>query len=219
MPRWLEVVCGGAQQQEYNAVFSLQIGAIFMTLLVIGLIVFIGIHSITMSPALRQTLVNRLDLKGYKLLFSAAAALGLVLIIIGKAKAGFVHVYTPPSWGRHPAMLLMLFAFILLPAAHMPGNIKRFTRHPMLWGVVLWSVAHLLANGDKASLILFGSLGLYSLVDMVSANRRGASLQTQRLPLRKDMMVVGAGLVVYFIFLVLHPYLFGPVLIPGLYFG
>lgn len=190
-----------------------------MTLLVIGLIVFIGIHSLPMFPALRQALLNRLELKGYKLLFSAIAALGLVLIIIGKAKADFVHVYVPPSWGRHPAMLLMLFAFILLPAAHMPGNIKRFTRHPMLWGVVLWSVAHLLTNGDQASLILFGSLGLYSLVDMVSANRRGAQLQTERLPLRKDAMVVVAGLVTYFIFLVLHPYLFGPVLIPALYFG
>lgn len=194
-------------------------GALFMTLLVIGLIVFIGIHSLPMFSGLRQALVSRLELKGYKLLFSGVAALGLILIIIGKAKADFVHVYTPPSWGRHPAMLLMLFAFILLPAAHMPGNIKRFTRHPMLWGVVLWAVAHLLANGDQASLILFGSLAVYSLVDMVSANRRGAKLQSERLPLRKDMMVVVAGLVAYFIFLVLHPYLFGPVLIPALYFG
>lgn len=190
-----------------------------MTLLAIGLIVFIGIHSLPMFPVLRQTLVARFQLKGYKLLFTAVAVLGLVLIIIGKAKANFVHVYMPPSWGRHPAMLLMLFAFILLPAAHMPGNIKRFTRHPMLWGVVLWSVAHLLANGDQASLLLFGGLGLYSLVDMVSANRRGARLQAERVPARKDAMVVMAGVLSYFIFLVLHPYLFGPVLIPALYFG
>lgn len=190
-----------------------------MTLLVIGLILFIGIHSLPMFPSLRQAAVTRLELKGYKLLYAGIAALGLVLIVIGKWKADFVHVYTPPSWGRHPAMLLMLFAFILLPAAHMPGNIKRFTRHPMLWGIVLWSVAHLLANGDQASLILFGSLGAYALVDMISANRRGVTLQSERLPLRKDLMVLAAGLVTYFIFLVLHPYLFGPVLIPGLYFG
>lgn len=190
-----------------------------MTLLVIGLILFIGIHSLPMFPLLRQAALIRLEPKGYRLLYAGIAALGLVLIVIGKWKAEFVHVYTPPSWGRHPAMLLMLFAFILLPAAHMPGNIKRVTRHPMLWGVVLWSVAHLLANGDKASIILFGSLGIYSLVDMISANRRGATLQSVRLPVRKDLMVVVAGLVTYFIFLVLHPYLFGPVLIPALYFG
>ncbi|MCW8195613.1 NnrU family protein [Proteobacteria bacterium 005FR1] len=180
-----------------------------MNLLVIGLIIFIGTHAIPTFTGLRSSLATRLGEKRYKGLFSLVALVGLVLIIIGKARAEFVFVYDPPSWGRHLTMLLVLIAFILLPAAHMPTNIKRFTRHPMLWGVTLWGVGHLLANGDLASVILFGSFALYSPLAMLSANHRGAKLQEQRVPLRKDLMVVVAGFVVYAVFLFAHPYLFG----------
>jgi uncharacterized membrane protein len=180
-----------------------------MTLLVIGLILFIGAHAIPTFTGLRSNLVSRLGEKRYKATFALLALAGLVLAAIGKGRADFVFLYDPPAWGRHATMTLVLIAFILLPAAHMPNNIRRFTRHPMLWGVTLWGLGHLLANGDMASVILFGSLAVYSLLAMVSLNRRGASLHQERVPLRKDAMVVVAGLIVYVIFVFLHPYLFG----------
>lgn len=180
-----------------------------MILLIIGLILFIGAHAAPTFAGLRSSLVSSLGAKGYKGLFSLLALTGLVLVAIGKGRADFVALYDPPAWGRHATMMLVLIAFILLPAAHMPTNLKRFTRHPMLWGVTLWGLGHLLANGDLASVVLFGSLAVYSLLAMLSLNRRGAKLQEERVPLRKDVVVVVAGLSVYVLFVFLHPYLFG----------
>ena len=180
-----------------------------MTLLVAGLAVFIGIHLLPGVPPLREALVARLGANAYRGLFSLIALAGLVLIVIGKGRAEFEPLYQPPAWGRLAPAILMLPALILLPAANMPGNIKRFTRHPMLWAVVLWSAGHLLANGDKASVLLFGSLGAYALVDMVSANLRGAEKSTARYPVRKDLMVVAAGVIAYGVLVAAHPWLFG----------
>lgn len=180
-----------------------------MALLLAGLVIFFSIHFLPSFAGLRKNLVARFGLKTYKLGFTAVALLGLVLIIVGKANAPFEHVYTPPSWGRHVTMLCVLIAFILLPAANMPTNIKRFTRHPMLWGVSIWGVGHLLANGDLASILLFGGFVVFSIIEMISANVRGAQLQSHKVPLKKDVIVVVAGLVVYVGFLFLHPYLFG----------
>ncbi len=180
-----------------------------MTLLIVGLIVFIGIHLVPAIPSLKNSIVSALSLKAYKSLFAIVSLIGLVLIIVGKMKAEFVSVYTPMNGAKHIAMTLMLIAFILLPAAHMKGNIKRFTRHPMLWGIVCWSAAHLLANGDLASVIMFGSLGLYSIIAMIAANARGTQKQTEKLPVKKDLIVFAAGFTTYVLVLILHPYLFG----------
>ncbi len=180
-----------------------------MTLLIIGLIIFISIHFVPAIPSLKNSLVHRLSPNGYKGIFSAIALIGLTLIVIGKMNADFINAYTPINGAKHIAMTLMLIAFILLPAAHMKGNIKRFTRHPMLWGVVCWSIAHLLANGDLASVIMFGSLGVYSLIAMLTANARGAQKQIEKLPLKKDFIVFAAGFTTYVAIMFLHPYLFG----------
>lgn len=180
-----------------------------MALLVAGLVLFIGIHLVPSVPALRAGLVARFGENPYKGIYSVIALAGLVLIIIGKGAAEFEPLYAPPLWGRHVAMILMPVSLILFPAANMPTNIKRFTRHPMLWGLTLWSVAHLLANGDLASVLLFGGLGAFGLFAMWSANRRGAQKSTTVLPIAKDVMVVVAGLVAWAVLLFLHPYLFG----------
>lgn len=180
-----------------------------MFLLVFGVLIFVGIHLVPTFSSLRQSLVDRLGSGGYRGMFAAAAFLGLVLMIVGKATADFVPLWEPPVWGRQVAPVLMLFAFILLAAAFMPSNVKRATRHPMLWGVTLWSLAHLLANGDLASLVLFGGLGVFSLFGMWSANMRGATKSKTKYPLMKDIIVAVVGLVVYGVFVVLHPYLFG----------
>lgn len=185
-----------------------------MTLLVVGMILFIGIHLLPWFPALKKTAVTKLGRNPYRGVFALTAALGLVLVVIGWGQAPREFVYAPPSWGRHLTYLLLLLAFILLPAAHMKGNIKRFTRHPMLWGAVLWSAGHLLVRGDLKSLVLFGGFALYSLLAMASANSRGAKKQEARYPFKRDLIVVAAGVVAYIAFIFLHPYLIGVAVIP-----
>lgn len=147
--------------------------------------------------------------RGYQALFAALSVVGLVLMVLGYRAVQFNPVYTPPAWGSTAAVMLMLPAAILVVAAYAPGNVRRYTRHPMLWGVALWSLAHLLANGDFASLLLFGSFGVYALLDMASANLRGVRKSTQQFPWSRDAFAVIIGLVVYSGLLRLHPILFG----------
>lgn len=176
-----------------------------MQLLVIGLVIFIGIHLIPSLTNFRQTLIHRLGEKTYKVIFAVIAFTGLVLIIIGKGEASFSLVWSPPPWGRQATYLIMPFAFILLTAAYLPTNIKRFTRHPMLWAVTLWSVSHLLSNGDLASILLFVSIGLFALFDMISANMRGAKLTDEKVSIYRDLTVILIGIVTYVLVLLVHP--------------
>jgi uncharacterized membrane protein len=180
-----------------------------MALLITGLIIFFGVHLVPWAPALRGALVARLGERGYKGAFALIALAGFVLIIVGKGRAEFVPLYEPPAWGGQVALPLVLLAFVVLPGAYMRANIKRYTRHPMLWGVTLWALAHLLANGDRVSVVLFGTFLVYSLADMVSANLRGARLSTARYPWTQDLKVAVVGVIAYALFVTLHPYLFG----------
>lgn len=187
-----------------------------MGVLILGLAVLIGIHLVPAAPSLRQWLVERLGEGTYKVIFALFALTGLGLIIVGMGQAPYVPVWQPPPWGNGLAVMLLVPAFILLVAAYLPGNVHRITPHPMLWGVVLWSVGHLFANGDAASILLFGALGLYSLFAIWSANRRGAAKATGRLRLERDIAVVAVGLLLYFSFAFLHPIFFGVPAVQGL---
>jgi hypothetical protein len=113
--------------------------------------------------------------------------------------------------GRSPHPL----ALTLLVAAFMPTNLKRVTRHSMLWGVTIWAAVHLLANGDVAALILFGSFGAFSLFDVWSANRRGAELSSKIVPYWRDVLVIVVGVIVYVGFLHSHERLFGVPVVLG----
>lgn len=184
-----------------------------MPWLVLGVAIFFGVHLLPSAPWLRKTVRDRLGPNPYRGLYSVAALIGLVLIVVGMSRAAFIPIWNPPPWGRTVAIYAMPLALILFIGAYMPSNLKRFTRHPMLWGVTLWAGLHLLANGDLAALLLFGSFGLYSLFDMWSANRRGAALSKTVYPLWRDAALVAAGLVVYVVLLYAHGWLFGPALV------
>lgn len=187
-----------------------------MNWLILGLAVLIGVHLIPSAPPLRRGLVQRLGEPAYTGLFSLFALSGLVLIILGMSQAPFIPLWEPPLWGAGVTPLFMLPALILLAGAYLPGNIHRFTPHPMSWGVVLWAIGHLLANGDVASVQLFGSLGLFSLFAIWSGNRRGAAKATRTMTTDRDLIVVGVGLVLYIALVFLHPTLFGVAAISGL---
>ena len=142
-------------------------------------------------------------------IYVASSVIGMLALIGGKAIAGYVEVWVPPIWGGRLAALLMLMACMLFPAMAFPSNIKRVTRHPMLWGVACWSGAHCLANGDLASIILFGGFGVFALYEMWSLNARGAQKSDAVSPIRNDVCVIIAGLALYGALIGLHPYLFG----------
>lgn len=180
-----------------------------MYVLLSGIMIFFGMHLVPSFVSVRRQLMDSLGEKSYLILYSVVSLLGLILIIYGKSQAAFQPVWNPPVWSRHIVQVSMLPAFMLFATGDMKSNIKRYTRHPMLWGVTLWSGAHLSANGDLASILLFGSFGIFSLFAILSANLRGAQKQTERYPVKKDVIATVAGLVAYGVIILLHPYLFG----------
>jgi len=182
-------------------------------ILLLGTVVFIGVHLVPAFGSLRDRLVDQLSRKGYMVLFVVLSWLGIGLMVWGKIKAPHTDIWFPPSWGRDVAMVIMFPSVLLLTAFKLPTNIKRFTPHPMMWGFVLWSFAHLLANGDLASIILFGSIGIYSVIAIISANQRGAQPSNTIVPASREMIALVFGALVYVALLYLHPYLFGPKLI------
>lgn len=147
-----------------------------MTLLLIGLIVFLGAHSTRIfAEGWRGSMVAKLGANGWKGLYSLVSIAGLALIVIGygAARADPVWLWSPPVWTRHAASLLTLGAFILLVAAYVPSNrIKAAVGHPMVAGVKLWAFAHLLSNGTLADVLLFGSFLAWAIADFIAARRR-----------------------------------------------
>ena len=182
-----------------------------MNLLILGIVLFFGMHLSNTIPPLKKLITGLVGAKGYKPVFAIVSLIGLVLMIMGYADKPMLQIpeWVAPTWARHAMMLAMLIAIILQPAAHMPGNIKRFTRHPMLWGIVIWSGMHLWLNGDHASILLFGSFLVYSLWAMLSANMRGAKKQTKKLPIKKDIVVIMAGTTAYILIVMSHKWIAG----------
>lgn len=183
-----------------------------MALLIVGLIVFLGVHLLPTLPDVRERLLARFGERGYKGLFDAGSIIGFVLLVWGYSRAPFIPVWDPPVWTRHLAIVLMIPAFILIVAAYRPGRIKQTLKHPFLVGVKLWALAHLLANGDVASIILFVSILAYAVFDRITVKRRGNTGLPNLGPpsARNDVIAIGAGLAVYVAFLFwLHPLLIG----------
>jgi uncharacterized membrane protein len=180
-----------------------------MTVLISGLLVFALVHLLPSVPRWREALIARLGLGPYKGLFTLVSLAGLALIVAGKMQAPLVPLWEPAASGYEAPRWAMPLSFVLLAGAYLPGNLRRMTRHPMLWGVMLWAVSHLFANGDLASVLIFAAFGGYSLLAMWSQSRRGARLQTRARPPAWDVLVVAVGLAAYAAFGLAHPYVVG----------
>ena len=185
-----------------------------MGILVLGLIIFLGIHSLSIvNEPLRNRLLQSMGEGAFKGVYSLIALLGLVLIVwgYGAARLDPVLIYSPPAWLRHLAMLLLVPVFPLLFAAYFPGRISRALKHPMLVAVKLWAVAHLLANGMAHDVLLFGAFLAWAVVDRISLKRRTARA-TPTLPATSfnDLIAVVGGLAVYVLFVLwAHQWLIG----------
>ena len=147
-----------------------------MTLLILGLLLFLGVHSISMlAPGWRTRQIARFGDMGWKGLYSLASIVGLIVLMIGfrDARLAPVLLYVPPLALRHLNALFTLVAFVLFVAAYVPRNhFKARLGHPMLAGVKVWAFGHLLATGMLHDVLLFGAFLLWAIVDFASARRR-----------------------------------------------
>jgi uncharacterized membrane protein len=174
-----------------------------MVYLVLGLVLFLGMHSISIvAPAWRDRIAGRLG-NAWRGLYSLVTIAGLVVIIWGYGIARHIPVmlYTPPAWTRYVTAVLMLPVFPLFLAAYFPGRIKAALKHPMLLSVMLWALAHLIATGMLANVVLFGGFLAWAVVDRISFRWRTQRPNPAAPPSRSnDGIAIVAGLVLYFVF-------------------
>jgi len=170
--------------------------------MILGLVLFFGVHTLTTQREVRARVIAFSGGGGYKIGYSLVSALGLVLIVWGFAHyraTGMWEIWTPPTALKHLAVALMLPAVILVVASYIRGRIYTRLKHPMLTGIKLWAAAHLLANGDLGSIILFGSFLGWAVFDRISLKHRTDS-GAPPIPVGgpgNDLIAVAVGIVAY----------------------
>lgn len=182
-----------------------------MTLLVLGMALFLAVHLISLSPA-RAPIVAKLGEKPYKGAFSLVSLLGLALMIWGFRQSvsgpGAFPVYDPPYELRKLTHVLVFLAMVLLASAHMKGHIRKIVKHPMSLGIALWALGHIIANDKASELILFGGFLALAVLDMIVSTVRG-KLPGYQPHFKYDIFAIVGGVVVYAIVLFAHQWLFG----------
>jgi uncharacterized membrane protein len=146
-----------------------------LAIMIVGLAVFFGAHTLTTMRPQRAALVARVGEVPYRVAYSVVSLVAIVLIGYGFARyraAGMIDIWDPPRWLRHVNNLLLWPAFVCIAAAYIPGDIKRVLKHPLLVGIKLWALGHLLTNGDLGSMILFGSFLAWAVYDRITLKRR-----------------------------------------------
>ena len=181
-----------------------------MTLLICGLLLWALVLYPALAAAHRDNQIARLGRNGYRGLFAIFIVLALTMIVMGWKSTTPVIVYTPPLAGSPAVALLILVAFVLFIAAQARTNIKRRIRHPQLGGLVLWAAAHLLANGDSRSIVLFVGLAAWAVLEIIAINRRDGAWQPPGpVASRYDWLVVVIAAAAFAVVLYFHQRLFG----------
>lgn len=187
-----------------------------MTVLVLGLLLFLGGHSVRIvADGWRSAQIARFGELRWKAGYALVALLGFTLLVwgYGLSRDAPTVLWDPPAWTAHLTSLLTLPAFVLLAAAYVPGNrMKAAVGHPMVAGVALWALAHLLSNGRAGDALLFGAFLAWALVDFRAARRRDR-LAGVRYPVAsplRDLVAVGVGIAAWALFAAwLHGWLIG----------
>ena len=187
-------------------------------LLILGLLLFFATHSIALFGQ-REAVIAKLGSMGtYKIVVSILSLLAIILIAKGYESREIVQIWYPPVFLKHITFLLMLFAFVLLPATYLPSHIKTWVKHPMLTAVKAWSLGHLLVRGDLLAMIMFATFLAWAVVQRIVLKKRGdAGVSAAPKGWRNDAIVVVSGLALYIIFVLwLHPLLIGVALVPAM---
>ena len=186
-----------------------------LLVMILGLILFFGVHTLTIQRKLRAQAIAAVGEGGYKIGYSLASVAGLALIIWGFAKyraTGWIDVWSPPTALKHITVALMLPAVIMVVASYIRGRIYTTLKHPMLAGIKLWAAAHLLANGDLGSIILFGSFLAWAVYDRISLKHR-TDAGGPPIPVGgpgNDLIAIAVGVVAYLaLAFAFHPVVIG----------
>jgi len=186
-----------------------------LLVMILGLVLFLGAHTLTTQRGLRGRVIAATGEGLYKLGYALVSLLGLALIVWGFAHyraTGWIDIWYPPKLLKHITIALMLPAVILVVASYIRGRIYSALKHPMLAGVKLWAVAHLLANGDLGSIVLFGSFLGWAVFDRISLKHR-ADAGAPPIPvggLGNDLIAVAVGLIAYLaLAFAFHPVVIG----------
>jgi len=182
-----------------------------MAWLVVGVLLWMAAHlSVTAARGVRGNFISKMGIGPYKGVFALVIVASIVLMVIGWRSTAAETVYEPPEWGALAAAALMPIAFVLFAVAQGKSNIRRFIRHPMLTGMMVWGVAHLLANGDIRSVILFGGMVLWAALEIpIINNRLGDWQKPEKSTFMADLRPVAIALVIYVIAVFAHPYVIG----------
>ena len=205
-----------------------------MEMMILGLILFLGGHSVRIFAENGRTrLINRIGQNAYKGIYALVAILGIILIVKGHDNAleASTWGWAPPVFTKHIALLLMLFAVILLVSTYIPNNhIKAKLKHPMVLSVKVWALAHLISNGEAANVILFGCFLIWAVLDFRFARKRdrqvaqndanfSADQATPKKSIASTVSCILLGAIIWVAMLAyLHNLFFGvyPIIIPGL---
>lgn len=180
-----------------------------MLLLILGLLLWTAAHLLKrLAPDARQALTARFGEGGSKGVVAGAIGLGVLLMIVGYRMADFTNVYTTPSWTVHLNNLMMLGSVALFGMGSSKGRARTWLRHPMLTGVLVWALAHLIVNGDLASVVLFGWLALWSVGEMALINAKtGPWDRPEPGPASGDVRLVIISVVVFVVIGLIHGWL------------
>jgi len=189
----------------------------FMTLLILGIVIFLGMHLVrVVAPGLRASVIERQGKGAWMGIYAVISLIGLLLIIygFGEARAVTGMLYNPPVFLKHISLLLMLLAFICLAAGFLPaGRIAVAVKHPQILSIKIWALAHLLANGETSSVLLFGSFLAWAVILRISLKRRqraGEKVLAVFRSASNDLLAVVIGVVAYGLFVwKLHEWLIG----------
>lgn len=182
-----------------------------MNLLILGLLLWSGVHFIpSLAIPLKTKWMNALGDKGYQISFSLIVVLSLLMIVFGWRSITPSMLYTPSEAMRPVSMLLMVLAFLLFGASHHVTRIKQVFRHPQLSSMIVWSFAHLLSNGDNRSVVLFVSMGVWALLEILLINRREGAWVKAAIPTWPvEIKGSAISLVIFIVALIAHPYIAG----------
>jgi uncharacterized membrane protein len=186
-----------------------------LLVMILGLVLFLGVHTLTTQRELRARVIASSGEGGYKIGYAVLSVVGLALIAWGFGHyraTEWIDIWYPPKALKHITVALMLPAVILVVAAYIRGRIYTAVKHPMLAGVKLWAAAHLLANGDLGSIILFGSFLGWAVFDRISLKHR-ADPGAPPIPvggIGNDMIAIAVGFVAYLaLAFAFHPVVIG----------
>lgn len=179
-----------------------------MLLLAFGVFVTAAMHLVAAVPSLKARIKARVGERAYGPLFGLASIVGIVIIVLGWRSSDFVFVYDPPDWGRHVNYVLTLIGFICLGIFLCRGRLRQRLRFPMAIAVIFWATGHLFANGDLASIILFGGFLVYAVLHIVIGTLNGVR-PSPVIRQGHDLLSIFVGVALYGVMIQAHEALIG----------